>query len=119
MVGGTGPRTMELVARFADWWNVPLNHMDRLDEARGQAGAAQVSVQLLVTLVTDERSRHEVLETAARRFGRMGECGHSRVRRRSWCRSSSELRERGVARIYTWFTDFARGRRPWRSSGAR
>lgn len=107
VVGGTGPRTMELVARFADWWNVPLNHLDRLDEARGQAGAAQVSVQLLVTLVTDQRSRQELLETAARRFGRMGEGGHLAGSPSELVPQLAELRERGVARVYTWFTDFA------------
>jgi alkanesulfonate monooxygenase SsuD/methylene tetrahydromethanopterin reductase-like flavin-dependent oxidoreductase (luciferase family) len=107
VVGGTGPRTMELVARFADWWNVPLNQMERLDDSRGRAGAAQVSVQLLVTLVTDEGRREEVLSTAARRFGRMGEAGHLAGSPSELVSKLASLRARGVARVYTWFTDFA------------
>ncbi len=107
LVGGTGPRTMELVARFADWWNVPLNQMERLDEVRGDAGAARVSVQLLVTLVTEEGRRREVLETAARRFGRMGEDGHLAGAPEELVPRLVALRRRGVERVYTWFTDFA------------
>jgi alkanesulfonate monooxygenase SsuD/methylene tetrahydromethanopterin reductase-like flavin-dependent oxidoreductase (luciferase family) len=107
VVGGTGPRTLELVSRFADWWNVPLNQMERLQEARERAGTARVSVQLLVTLVADKRRRGEVLETAARRFGRMGEGGHLAGSPPELVAKLAELRERGVARVYTWFTDFA------------
>jgi hypothetical protein len=38
-------------------------------------GGARVSMQVLVTLITDEPT-HETVELAARRFGRMGEDGH-------------------------------------------
>ncbi len=107
LVGGTGPRTMELVARFADWWNVPFNQLELLDEKRGHAGTAQVSVQLLVSLVTDEGRREEVLETAARRFGRMGEAGHLAGAAQELVPKLAALREQGVERVYAWFTDFA------------
>ena len=45
VIGGTGKRTMELVAAHADWWNVPIHQLDRLDAMRPSAGAARVSVQ--------------------------------------------------------------------------
>ena len=53
VVGGTGPATMELVARYADWWNVPMHQLDRLASARPAAGRARVSAQVLITLVPD------------------------------------------------------------------
>jgi alkanesulfonate monooxygenase SsuD/methylene tetrahydromethanopterin reductase-like flavin-dependent oxidoreductase (luciferase family) len=107
VVGGTGAATMELVARYADWWNVPMHQLDRLDSARPGAGAARVSVQLLVTLVTDESRRDEVVELAARRFGRMGEGGHMIGSGAELVPRVEALRADGVERIYAWFTDFA------------
>ena len=38
VVGGAGPRTMALVAEYADWWNCPLHRLDKLDEMRSRAG---------------------------------------------------------------------------------
>src|SRR4051794_14458899 len=29
VIGGVGPRMMKLVERYADWWNLPSNHMDQ------------------------------------------------------------------------------------------
>jgi alkanesulfonate monooxygenase SsuD/methylene tetrahydromethanopterin reductase-like flavin-dependent oxidoreductase (luciferase family) len=107
VVGGTGPRTMELVAGYADWWNVPLNQVDRIDEMRGQAGSARLSMQVLVTLVTDEKRREEVLSTAARRFGRMGEAGHLAGSPSELVTALAALAGQGVERVYAWFTDFA------------
>jgi alkanesulfonate monooxygenase SsuD/methylene tetrahydromethanopterin reductase-like flavin-dependent oxidoreductase (luciferase family) len=105
VVGGTGPRTMELVARHADWWNVPGHQVDRLDAMRPAAGRARVSLQQAVTMITDEATRTEVLALADKRFGWMS----SRA-----VGSGPELAEhfagleaRGVERVYTWFTDFA------------
>ena len=34
VVGGTGRRSLALVAEHADWWNVPVHQLDRLDEMR-------------------------------------------------------------------------------------
>jgi alkanesulfonate monooxygenase SsuD/methylene tetrahydromethanopterin reductase-like flavin-dependent oxidoreductase (luciferase family) len=105
VVGGTGPRTLELVARYADWWNVPGHQVDRLEAVRPAAGRARVSLQQAVTLVADEASRDQVVALAQRRFG--------------WMRSRAvgsaaelvehfaDLEARGVERVYTWFTDFA------------
>jgi alkanesulfonate monooxygenase SsuD/methylene tetrahydromethanopterin reductase-like flavin-dependent oxidoreductase (luciferase family) len=107
VVGGTGPKTMALVAEYADWWNVPMHQTDRLETARPAAGGARVSVQLLITLITDEGRRDEVEALARRRFGGMSAQGHL-------VGNADEVRDRlralqagGVERIYTWFTDFA------------
>ena len=51
VIGGTGKRTMGLVAAHADWWNVPIHQLDRLDEMRAvrrrrpRLGAADVRVR--------------------------------------------------------------------------
>jgi len=107
VIGGTGPRTMALVADHADWWNVPLHQLDRLAAARGSAGRARVSVQLLVTLIADEGRRRELVDLAARRFGRMGQQAHVVGNPDELVGRLSALRAEGVERIYTWFTDFA------------
>jgi alkanesulfonate monooxygenase SsuD/methylene tetrahydromethanopterin reductase-like flavin-dependent oxidoreductase (luciferase family) len=107
VIGGTGPATLDLVARYADWWNVPMHHMDRLASARPGAGRARVSVQVLVTLIADETHRDQVVEVADRRFGRMGQAGHLVGNPSELVARFSALREAGVERVYTWFTDFA------------
>ena len=107
LVGGTGPATMELVASYADWWNVPMHQLDRLGSARPGAGQARVSVQVLVTLVTDPSRRDEVVALAGRRFGRMGERAHLVGRADELVAQVEALRAEGVERLYAWFTDFA------------
>jgi alkanesulfonate monooxygenase SsuD/methylene tetrahydromethanopterin reductase-like flavin-dependent oxidoreductase (luciferase family) len=107
VVGGTGPRTMSLVAEYADWWNVPMHQTDRLGSARASAGSARVSVQLLVTLVTDERSRDDVVALAQRRFGGMSQGGHLIGSPAELLPRLTALADQGVERIYAWFTDFA------------
>src|SRR6202046_4821949 len=44
ILGGTGRRMMELVRRYADWWNIPANHIDRLAELAPAARAARGGV---------------------------------------------------------------------------
>jgi alkanesulfonate monooxygenase SsuD/methylene tetrahydromethanopterin reductase-like flavin-dependent oxidoreductase (luciferase family) len=104
VIGGTGPRMLGLVARHADWWNVPMHQLGRLEEMRPRAGDARVSVQQMITFVDDESRRDEITTTADRRFGPTG-----RV-----CGNAEEILEiaagwdaRGVERVYAWFTDFA------------
>lgn len=107
VVGGSGPRTMALVAAYADWWNLPMHELPRLDELRPQAGSARVSIQQLVTFVPSAAERDELVATAERRFGF--------VRRSGWTVGDADelvagyrtLRDRGVERVYAWFTDFA------------
>ena len=108
VIGGAGPKTMALVARHADWWNLPGNDAHRLPELRPAAGGARVSLQTIVAYVGDEGRREEITTTANRRFG--------------WAASGpafavgngpelvdhfSKLQEQGVERFYAWFTDFA------------
>ena len=107
IVGGTGPRTMELVARYADWWNVPGNQSHRLDEMRAAAGKARISVQQVVAMVTDEASRHEVVKLAERRFGWMGSSSCAVGSGAELVEHFGRLSERAVERVYAWFTDFA------------
>lgn len=106
LLGGTGPRMMELVSEFAQWWNVPLHQADRLESMRPRAGSARVSVQQMVTFIADPARREEVEAVAARRFGWMG---GSRVvgSGEELLGHFSALRSSGVKRVYTWFSDFA------------
>jgi alkanesulfonate monooxygenase SsuD/methylene tetrahydromethanopterin reductase-like flavin-dependent oxidoreductase (luciferase family) len=103
-IGGTGVRTLALVRDFADWWNVPLHQLDRLDERRSQAGDARVSVQQMVALVPSESERTEVHATAMRRFGGMGPVIGTEP---ELVDHFQALTARGVERFYVWFADFA------------
>ncbi|HEY6430168.1 MAG TPA: LLM class flavin-dependent oxidoreductase [Acidimicrobiales bacterium] len=102
-IGGAGRRTMELVASYADWWNVHVSILDRFDEMRPAAGDARCSLQLQVAFVGSGASRQEVDDLARRRFwgnhvlGAPGELVDY----------FGQLAERGVERVYAWFTDFA------------
>ncbi|MGO9029956.1 MAG: LLM class flavin-dependent oxidoreductase [Acidimicrobiales bacterium] len=106
VVGGSSPRTLELVRRHADWWNLPAHHLDRLDELRPRVGTARVSTQHLVAYVAEEAERPAVTGTAERRFGGMstdlavGDASELVSRFAGYHR-------RGVDRCYVWFTDFA------------
>jgi alkanesulfonate monooxygenase SsuD/methylene tetrahydromethanopterin reductase-like flavin-dependent oxidoreductase (luciferase family) len=104
LIGGVGPKTLALVHDFADWWNVHVGHIHRIEELRPHVGDARVSIQQTTALIGRERDREEVTALAKRRFG--------------WSRpvigTASELVDhygtlaaRGVERVYTWFCDFA------------
>lgn len=108
VVGGAGPRTMELVAEHADWWNCPVHRLDRLEEMRPRAGKARVSTQHMVTFVTEEAERAQIVESANRRFGAIG--GRVAGNAAEMVDYYSKLAEQGVERFYTWFTDFAEPR---------
>lgn len=83
-VGGAGPRrTLPLVARFADVWNVPTYALDRLAElsARLDAECASVgrppgdirrSLEAVLVVVADDDAVPEALAAAERRFGGAG-----------------------------------------------
>ena len=105
VIGGTGPRTMELVAEHADWWNVPIHQLGRLDEMRDRAGDARVSVQHMYAFVPEGVDRAAVEEPARRRFGH-----HSNLvvgERSELLDHFHAMQERGVERFYVWFADFA------------
>ena len=106
VIGGVGPRTLELVRRHADWWNLPIYGLDRLEELRPSAGTARVSTQHLVAFVATDADRGSTLSLAERRYGGMtggmliGE-GDELVA------EFSRLRARGIDRFYVWLIDFA------------
>lgn len=106
VLGGSGPKMMGLVSEFATWWNVPLNQTDRLTSLRSQAGSARVSAQQMVTFVPDPARREEVEARALRRFGWMGG-GRVVGSGPELVDHFGALRESGVERVYTWFSDFA------------
>lgn len=103
LIGGVGPKTLALVRDFADWWNVHVGHIQRIEELRPEVGDARVSIQQMVALVPEGGDREAVTQLAQQRFG------YSRPR----IGTGSELldyyghlHERGVERVYTWFCDF-------------
>jgi alkanesulfonate monooxygenase SsuD/methylene tetrahydromethanopterin reductase-like flavin-dependent oxidoreductase (luciferase family) len=106
VVGGAGPRTMALVAEYADWWNCPIHRLDKLDEMRSRAGSARVSTQQMVTYIANESERERALEAAKRRFGVMGG-GRFAGNANELVDIYGALVDRGVERFYVWFTDFA------------
>jgi len=106
LLGGTGRRTMELVRRYADWWNVPVNQLDRLDELAPTVERARISVQQLVGFVGAGADRAAVTEAARRRFSYVGDglrCGDAA----EFVDHFAGLAARGVQRFYVWFADFA------------
>ncbi len=106
VIGGAGPATMDLVRRYADWWNLPVNRLDRLPSLRESAGAARVSTQQTVGFIGRGADPALVRERSRRRFGYLGDglvCGDAVELTAHFV----ELRRRGVERFYVWFTDFA------------
>jgi alkanesulfonate monooxygenase SsuD/methylene tetrahydromethanopterin reductase-like flavin-dependent oxidoreductase (luciferase family) len=108
VVGGVGERTLEVVRAHADWWNVPIQSLGRLDELRDRVGDARVSAQVMVALVPTEADRSAVTELVARRFGGsvMGDATVVGTTD-ELVEHFGALRARGVERFYVWFTDFA------------
>ena len=107
-IGGVGKRTLALVREHAEWWNLPIHELERLDELRGQVGDARVSVQAMVALVPDEPSRDDVTALARRRFGR-GAMGRNLAigTADELVEHFGALADRGVERFHVWFADFA------------
>jgi alkanesulfonate monooxygenase SsuD/methylene tetrahydromethanopterin reductase-like flavin-dependent oxidoreductase (luciferase family) len=104
VIGGAGPATLALVREFADWWNVQITQLHRLEQAREQVGGARVSVQQMVAYVGDEGGRAAVAETATRRFGAMQPVIGTGP---ELADHFGRLGDRGVERVYAWFCDFA------------
>jgi alkanesulfonate monooxygenase SsuD/methylene tetrahydromethanopterin reductase-like flavin-dependent oxidoreductase (luciferase family) len=104
VIGGAGRKTMKLVSEYADWWNVHVGILDRLETMRPLAGNARVSLQLQVAFVHSEGDRAEVTETARRRFGRSGPVVGTAL---ELVDHFGNLAESGVERVYVWFCDFA------------
>lgn len=106
VLGGTGRRMMELVRRYADWWNLPATHIDRLSELAPAAAPARLSVQQMVGFVRRGSDAQAVRELSIRRFGYLGSglvCGDAEQLMHYF----AGLAARGVERFYVWFADFA------------
>jgi alkanesulfonate monooxygenase SsuD/methylene tetrahydromethanopterin reductase-like flavin-dependent oxidoreductase (luciferase family) len=104
VIGGVGKKTLALVRDYADWWNLHIGHLHRIDELRPQIGNARVSIQQMVAFVPDESAREEVTAMTKRRFG------YSRPvigTGPELVDHYGELAGQGIERVYTWFCDFA------------
>jgi alkanesulfonate monooxygenase SsuD/methylene tetrahydromethanopterin reductase-like flavin-dependent oxidoreductase (luciferase family) len=106
VLGGSGPRMMELVRNYADWWNLQANNIDRLPKLAPEAGSARVSVQQMIGFVRSGGDPNTVREVSARRFGNLGSgllCGDAD----ELIQHFADLAAQGVERFYVWFSDFA------------
>lgn len=106
VLGGGGPRMMELVRRHADWWNLPADLLDRLPRLAPAAGGARISVQQMIGFVRSGADPDAVREVSTRRFGVLGSglvCGDADELRKHFAR----LADQRVERFYVWFADFA------------
>jgi alkanesulfonate monooxygenase SsuD/methylene tetrahydromethanopterin reductase-like flavin-dependent oxidoreductase (luciferase family) len=106
VLGGSGRRMMELVRKYADWWNLQANHIDRLPKLAPEAGSARVSVQQMIGFVRSGSDPNTVREVSTRRFGNLGSglvCGDAD----ELVRHFAGLAAQRVERFYVWFADFA------------
>ena len=106
LIGGVGPKTLDLVARHAHWWNCPTHRLSRFDEVRERAGNARVSIQEQVTFIPSEKMREEVTQRAMRRFANTSDqpvVGNAE----ELAAHFASRQEAGIERFYIWFTDFA------------
>jgi alkanesulfonate monooxygenase SsuD/methylene tetrahydromethanopterin reductase-like flavin-dependent oxidoreductase (luciferase family) len=106
VIGGTGPRTMEVVRRHANWWNLPGPHLDRLPELLPLIGSARASVQQMVGFARKGSDPREVAETSRRRWGHLGQ-GLVSGNAPELVDYFTRLSRQGVQRIYVWFADSA------------
>ncbi len=106
VLGGVGPRMLELTRRYADWWNLPATHVHKLPELLPLIGSARASVQQMVGFARRDQDVMAVSETAHRRFGRLGSglvCGDAAALTEHF----RMLESQGAQRFYVWFADFA------------
>lgn len=104
VLGGVGPRMLELVRQHADWWNLPATHVDRLPEFVGAIGTARASVQQMVAFVRHDVDAASVTDRARRRFGHLGSglvCGDAVELGAHF----QKLERQGAQRFYVWFAD--------------
>ena len=108
VIGGAGPKTIALIHDFADWWNMDVRHLEKLEDGayealRGKVGRARVSLQVMVAYVHAGQDRAAVAETTLRRFAGMKPVIGTGPELADYF---AGLAERGVERIYPWFCDF-------------
>ncbi|OMC19522.1 LLM class flavin-dependent oxidoreductase [Mycobacterium colombiense] len=106
VLGGSGPKMMELVRSYADWWNLPANQLDRLPKLAPAAGTARMSIQQMIGFVRSGDDPDTVREVSTRRFGNLGSglvCGDAD----ELIGHFRGLAAQRVERFYVWFADFA------------
>ena len=106
VLGGSGPRMMELVRNYADWWNLQANHLDRLPKLAPAAASARISVQQMIGFARSGADPDTVREVSTRRFGNLGSglvCGDAD----QLIQHFAGLAAQRVERFYVWFADFA------------
>lgn len=106
ILGGSGRRMMELVVKYADWWNLPANHLNRLPRLAPAAGSARISVQQMVGFVRSGADARAVRAVSTRRFGHLGPglvCGDAE----ELLEHFAGLAAQRVERFYVWFADLA------------
>ena len=106
LIGGAGPKlTMPLVARYADWWNVPSTDVHRVDEMRPLAGNARVSTQHVIGLAASSAALPDVDALTRKRFGNWG--GVIIGTPDQVADQLITVGRRGVERFFVPFSDFA------------
>jgi alkanesulfonate monooxygenase SsuD/methylene tetrahydromethanopterin reductase-like flavin-dependent oxidoreductase (luciferase family) len=107
VLGGSGPRMMELVRNHADWWNLQADHIELLPKLAPSAGSARISVQQMIGFAHSGADPDTVREVSTRRFGVLGAglvCGDAEQLTQHF----AGLAAQGVQRFYVWFADFAK-----------
>jgi alkanesulfonate monooxygenase SsuD/methylene tetrahydromethanopterin reductase-like flavin-dependent oxidoreductase (luciferase family) len=104
VIGATRPKMLALVREFADWWNVDVSALHRLERLRPEVGDVPVSIQHTVALVRRDADRAAFSAQVEKRFGWSAPVIGSA---NELVEHFGQLAERGIARVYTWFCDFA------------
>jgi alkanesulfonate monooxygenase SsuD/methylene tetrahydromethanopterin reductase-like flavin-dependent oxidoreductase (luciferase family) len=105
LLGGRGPRMLELVRRHADWWNLPATYVNELPKLLPAIGTARASVQQMVGFIGKDADAEAVADKSRRRWGHLGPglvCGRAEELIDHFAR----LRDQGAQRFYVWFADF-------------
>ena len=106
VIGGTGPRTLDVVRRHADWWNLPAPLIERLPEFLPAIGSARVSVQQMVGFARRGSDPDEVSAVSQRRWGHLGP-GLVSGDAEQLIAHFTGLAGQGAQRFYVWFADSA------------
>lgn len=106
VIGGSGPRTLDVVRRHADWWNLPATMVDRLPEFLPAIGSARASVQQMVGFARRGADPEKVAETSRRHWGHLGP-GLVSGDAAHLIAHFDALASRGAQRFYVWFSDSA------------
>lgn len=102
VVGGSGPTALRLAREHADWWNLQVTDLHRLDELAARVAPARVSVQLMVAPDLPGADPGAALDRARRWFPGFGDgiAGGDGPALRA---RLDDLAARGVGRVYVWF----------------